>query len=162
MLSLPELLRARAAKSLRYILREADGVMPEYAFCGRAAIWPDQPYGICQDGSIAGIIGHVAAWKQMTLPMFTPAGAPIPRTAFRIADHADMDDWGSILAWLHHVGAEWQAALTNMADTDFGTIRSWEGSEIIVHDFVYEMLMHDAQHAAQIEYLRVLYSVQER
>ena len=74
--SLTAYLKHRAERSLVYLLREAEAVGEVDAFRGRRADWPDQPWGIGQDGSIAGIVYHVAAWKQLALPMFARNGKP--------------------------------------------------------------------------------------
>ena len=147
-------LRKRADQSLAYLLREAEAVDSGEAFRDRRDNWPDQRWGIGQDGSIAGILYHTAAWKQLTLPLFALDGQAGSRADFEPSTAPDRDDWPAIVDWLRRVGAEWNAQL---AAADLDAIREWEGARLTLADYAVEMIQHDVQHAAQIEYLRQLH-----
>ena len=158
--SLPAFLKSRAERSLRYLLREARAVGPSDALRGRRSDWPVQPWGIGQDGSIAGIVYHVAAWKHLSLSLLSPGGQALPRAAFDASAAPAADDWPALLDWLAAIGAEWNAALSALSEDEFRSPREWEGGKpLSVADFAYEMIQHDVQHAAQIEYLRQLYTI---
>jgi hypothetical protein len=157
--SLPAYLKRRAARSLAYLLREAEQVSTADAFRGRRDDWPPQPWGIGQDGSIAGIACHVAAWKHLTLPLLTGAGVAAPRASFDLRAHVDPDDWPAILSWLRATGGAWNAAVDSLPEAEFDAIREWEGAQVTVAKIATELIQHDVQHAAQIEYLRQLYSL---
>jgi hypothetical protein len=158
--TLPAFLVDRARRSLAYLLREAEAVTTEQALLGRRADWPDHPWGIGQDGSIAGIVYHVAAWKQLTLPILQPGGRSRGRADFDPSTAPRPDDWPALLAWLRSSGVEWAAALEALPDTEFHSTREWEdGAPITLAQFIAEMIDHDVQHAAQIEYLRQLYRI---
>ncbi|HLJ55081.1 MAG TPA: DinB family protein [Chthonomonadaceae bacterium] len=157
--SLPAYLKRRAARSLEYLLREAEAVSAEEARRGRRSDWPAQPWGIGQDGSIAGIVCHVAAWKQITLPLLDGTHPP---AAHDDLPHFNSDDWPAVLAWLRSIGETWLSALEALPDTEFDSPRDWEGGQITVARLATELVQHDVQHAAQIEYLRQLYSVEEK
>jgi len=156
--SLPIYLKRRADRSLNYLLRQAEAVSAEDALRGRRDDWPDQPWGIGQDGSIAGIVTHVAAWKQLTLPLFQPNGKAGGRADFDTATPPDPNDWPALLDWLRRIGREWNSALEALTDAEFDSLRDWEGTQISIAQFASEMIQHDVQHAAQIEYLRQLYA----
>ena len=72
--TLPAFLRARGARHLRHLLAEIEGLNAQEALHFRQDNWPDHRWGIGQNGSIAGIVYHVAAWKQLTLPFLLPGG----------------------------------------------------------------------------------------
>ncbi len=152
--SLPDYLRKRATRSFRYLREQIQDVTPEQALAFGAANWPGQPYGIGQNGSIAGIVYHVAAWKQLTLPLFLPDGKAGGIADFDAGAAPDSSDWPGIVAWMERIGADWQAQLQQLPDAEFEAERDWEGATISLTDYVSEMLQHDIQHAAQIEYLR--------
>ena len=157
--SLPAFLKRRADRSLNYILRQAEAVSIEEAFRGCSANWPDQPWGIGQDGSVAGIVYHVASWKQLTLPLFEPNGEALTRADFDPTAAPDPKDWQALLRWLRRIGVEWNTALNALAETEFDCLKDWEGgAQMSIAQYASEMIQHDVQHAAQIEYLRQLYT----
>jgi hypothetical protein len=157
--TLPAFLRKRAEQSLAYLCREAGAVGQEDAFRGCCQNWPDQKWGIGQNGTVAGIVYHVAAWKQLTLPMFPPNGKALTRADFNAAAAPGANDWPGIVNWLTRIGADWNAALAALSDAEFDAEREWEdGVRITLTQFVTEMIQHDVQHAAQIEYLRQMYA----
>ena len=151
--SLPAFLKRRAERSLAYLLRQALSVSVEEAHWGRRANWPEQPWGIGQDGSIAGIGYHVAAWKQLSLPVFQAGGRMLLRTDFKPADAPDRDDWPAILLWLGSIGAEWNQSLHALPDDEFDAVREWEGAQLTISQIAFELIQHDVQHSAQIDYL---------
>ena len=155
--TLPSFLKRRAGRSLAYMLRQVEAVSAEEAIIGRRDDWPDQPWGIGQDGSISGIVYHVAAWKQLTLPLFEPDGKAFGRADFDPAAAPSADDWPALIDWLRRIGEEWNLALETLTESDFDSLRDWEGAQMTVTQFVAEIIQHDVQHAAQIEYLRQSY-----
>ena len=154
--TLATFLKTRAEHSYRYLLSEIDGLPATEALAGMKPNWPDQPYGIGQNGSIAGIVYHVAAWKQMTLPLFQPGGRPLSRDEFDTEAAPALDDWQGIQAWLKQVGTAWSAELAALPEEAFDSLVTWYDMTLTMAKFVTEMLEHDIQHAAQIEYLRQL------
>jgi hypothetical protein len=152
--TLAAFLKNRAERSYRSLLSQIDGLSATEALAGRAPDWPDHPFGIGQNGSIAGIVYHVAAWKQMTLPIFQPDGRPLSRAEFDADTVPALDDWQGIQAWLKQVGMAWSAELALLQVAAFDRLVAWEGTNLTVANFVVEMVEHDIQHASQIEYLR--------
>ncbi len=156
--TLATFLKYRAERSYRYLMAQIDGLSAEEALAGSRADWPDHAWGIGQNGSIAGIVFHVAAWKQMTLPIFQPGGRPLTREEFDTDTAPALDDWQGIQAWLKQVGMAWSAELAALPPEAFERELPWEGTDrtIPLWKFIAEMYEHDIQHASQIEYLRQL------
>ena len=152
--TLATFLKRRAERSFIALLKHLEGLTEEEALFHRDARWPDQPWGIGQNGSIAGIAYHVAAWKQMTLPVFAPGGRPLTREEFDSGAAPAPDDWTGITVWLKQIGTTWNAALAALPESAFDETREWEGRPLPLASFVVEMYEHDIQHASQIEYLR--------
>lgn len=153
-LSLREFLVHRAEHGLNYLLREVEPLSEAEAFRYRDPNWVPHKYGIGQDGSIAGIVFHVVAWKALTLSLFTAGSGWEDLPDFESITTPNGDDWQAILSWLREVGAEWNGALAKVTDEELGDLRPWVGNPIPVWQFVIEMIDHDVQHASQVEYLR--------
>jgi hypothetical protein len=151
--TLPAFVKTRAERSFRNLLKQIEGLTAEEARRGSLPNWPGHRWGIGQNGSIAGIVFHVAAWKQLTLPLLSGGKA---RT--QEADDFDAapapDDWPGLVAWLQQVGEAWNAALSRLPEADFDTPTEWEGMTLTLARIITEMYEHDIQHAAQIEFLR--------
>ena len=156
--SLPAFLKRSAQRNLDYLVREAAAVDAADALRGRREDWPDQRWGIGQNGSIAGIVYHVCAWKQLSLPLFSSGGTCLRRADFNAAMAPDPEEWPALRQWLGEVGAQWNAALEALPAAEFDAPRDWEGASLTVAEFAAELIKHDTQHAAQIEYLRQLYT----
>jgi len=151
--SLPAFLKTRAERSFRNLLKQLEGLTEEEALRGRLPNWPGHRWGIGQNGSIAGIVFHVAAWKQLTLPLLS-GGKARTQEEFDFASVPAPDDWPGLVAWLQQIGAEWNAALTRLPEAAFDTPTEWEGMTLTLARIITEMVEHDIQHAAQIEFLR--------
>ena len=151
--SLPAFLVRRAERSFRYLREQIEGIGAEEAVRDRHPAWPGQRWGIGQDGSIAGIVYHVGAWKAMTLPLLTE-NPLLSRTDFEAQEAGIQRDWSELIVWLDQVGAAWNAAVAGLPEAAFEEERDWDGTMLPVYKLVAEMADHDVQHAAQLEYLR--------
>ena len=125
--TLPDYLKKRAVRSFHYLLREAESVSAEKALRFATPDWPPHKFGIGQNGSIAGIVFHVAAWKVLTLPLFEPDGAMIPLSSFDYKTAPKPNDWPGIVTWLREVGETWNTRLLALPDTAFDETRDWDG-----------------------------------
>ncbi len=152
--TLPDYLKKRVERSFRHLLLQVESVPEEDAFRFRYPDWAPHRWGIGQDGSIAGIVYHVAAWKAMTLPVFLPGGRVYGLPDFDRAAAPDPGDWTGIKKWLLEVGTAWNAAVEALSDSDFDIIHEWEGATMPLSLLITEIMEHDIQHASQIEYLR--------
>src|SRR5687767_10952260 len=104
MTTLATFLKHRAERNFRLLIKAIHNLTPEEALYDLHPGWPDHRWGIGQNGSIAGIVYHVAAWKQMSLPLFQPEGRILTREEFDTARAPAPEDWPGILAWLKQVG----------------------------------------------------------
>ena len=152
--SLVDFLKKQATRSFRDILREVEGLTPEQAFHGRSKDWPSQQWGVGQDGSIAGIAYHVAAWKRMSLKILDPNVNVVQSSPSDLAAAPSPDDWEGIAGWLKSVGEEWNAAIQNLPPEEFDVRKTWEGESMLVSEYITHLYEHNLQHAAQIEYLK--------
>ena len=157
-IALATFLKNRAERSYHNLVAQIEGLSAEAALAGSRSDWPDHRWGIGQNGSIAGIVYHVAAWKQLGLPVFQPERRPLLRADFDSDTAPALDDWQGIQTWLNQVGMAWNTELAALPSEAFDILVRWEGTEasIPLAKFIAEMYEHDIQHAAQIEYLRQL------
>lgn len=150
----PDFLRQRSRRSYLHFLRAIQSISPEEALRDAAPGWPDHPWGVGQDGSIAGIVYHVAAWKELTLDMLQPGGRFLARDAFDPARHPAANDWSALVSWYRQCAEAWQKALDELSDIEFDALREWEGVSLSVSKLCVEMMEHDIYHLGQIEYLK--------
>ena len=146
-------LKRRAAHALRDFKRSIEGLTEEEARRDGRPSWPGQKWGLGQDGSIAGIVYHVAAWKSLSLPLLKGEPAP-PMEQFDSARVAGHNDWTGIVAWFLEIADEWNAAVASLPEEAFDEQRELEGQTMTLAALVTEIYEHDLQHAAQIDYLR--------
>ncbi len=152
--SLPTFLKKRAETSFHNFVKQIEDLSADQALRYAALNWPGHRWGIGQDGSIAGIVYHVAAWKEMTLPLLSPGEQAISQQAFDRSAAPDPSDWPGLAAWYRRIGAEWNARLSALSDEQLDMPLRWEGMTLTVAKLIAEMVEHDIQHASQIEYLR--------
>ena len=157
--TLPSFLKSRSERNFRNLLQQLEGVTPEEAIRDRYKDWPEQRWGVGQDGSIAGIVHHVAAWKTMTLPLFQPGGVAQTREEFEASGVPTSHDWPDLRQWLETVGQAWNETLDALPEAAFDEESEWDGVTIPLRKIVVEIMEHDIQHASQIEYLRQLHRV---
>jgi hypothetical protein len=146
-------LRTEARQSFQRLMKQVERTTEQEANLFRTNDWPDHRHGIGQDGSIGGIVYHLAAWKQLTLPLFERDSPPVSRQNFDPNSHPSVSDWPHLVEWLRNVGHAWLDRLDKLNDLDFFEPREWEGVTITLAEYVTEMYSHDIQHASQIEYL---------
>ena len=152
--TLPVYLKLRAARSFRYLQEQIQEVTPAQALRYHDPHWPLHKWGVGQNGSIAGIVYHVAAWKEITIGLFAPDGVALDVACFDALSAPAPNDWPALLTWLNRIGTEWNALLAALPEPAFDETRQWAGATITLAAYVTEMLEHDIQHAAQIEYLK--------
>lgn len=149
-----DLLRAQAERCLRKLLEEIAEISEEEAFRDRHPHWPGQRWGFGQDGSIAGIVRHVAYWKQRSLSCLSfPASEADAQKSGACVDSGE-EDWSRLRESLRAVGKQWNAGLRAAPDSAFAQEHLWEGQPWRLGDIVLHLIEHDIQHAAQIAYLR--------
>lgn len=152
--TLPKFLKQRAARAHRKLAEEIAELSAEEALRDRHADWPGQTWGIGQDGSIAGIVYHLTAWKLLTRALFAPGGHASEMTDFDARSAPAPEDWDGIRSWFRKIGDEWNATLEALPEAAFDDEREWDGARLTLGQYVVEMLEHEIQHHAQIEYLK--------
>ncbi len=150
---LPSFLKRRSERAFSYLCSELESISPESALVHRRPDWPGQPWGVGQDGSIAGIARHVGAWKLSALPLLTPEGEAGSLAETDLKSIPDPASWPDVLTWLRATGAECSARIRGLSNEDMEATRRWEGEEMSVLKIVITLYEHDIQHAAQVEYL---------
>lgn len=159
-MTLAAFIKQRAERAYRNLMEIVESLTAEEALAYGDEAWPGHRWGVGQDGSMAGIVYHVAAWKQLTLPLFQKDGRALTREEFDADSAPARDDWQGIRAWLKQVGMAWNAELAALQDTAFEETRDWEGTALPLATFIAEMYEHDIQHTAQLEYLRSRHAVE--
>jgi hypothetical protein len=146
-------LKKRSTKHFRALELLLPAINAETALAYVHSNWPDHRWGVGQNGSICGIVYHLAAWKALTLPVFQTGGEPLPREAMNRVVAPAADDWQAVRAWYSSIGEEWDAAVQNVPEEVMDEVRLWEGHPTPLYSFISELMEHDLQHASQIDYL---------
>lgn len=152
--SLLAFLKSQSSKAYRNFLREIEAVTPQEALYHKHPHWPGQTWGIGQDGSIAGIVYHVAAWKKASLPLLRGEEAVSPMEHPEILPPPSIS-WPEICTWYREVGAAWCDQLEKLQESDLDrNCFFFDDNPIPLSKLISEIMLHDVQHASQIEYLR--------
>ncbi len=152
--ALADYLKATARSAFDYLKKESDSVLEIDARRYASSNWPLQRFGIGQDGSISGIVYHVASWKVLTLPMFSQNGTMMEMSVFDALPKPPVEEYGAVRRWLAEAGENWDRALAALPAASLTEVRYWGSAEIPLTGYIEEMTRHDIQHAAQIEYLK--------
>ena len=157
-------LKRSTREAFEYLRKQSEKVTPEEAGLYSSANWPSHKFGIGQDGSISGIVYHVAAWKFMTLPLLSEGGTMREISDLEAVEKPLREDYTALVEWLAEIGNAWNTALDRLSEEAFLQTRKWGTETVTVAQYVEEMRMHDIQHAAQIEYLkqRILFDREEK
>ncbi len=148
-MTLHQYLQDRTRAAYRELIRSLDGLAPEEAAAGAAPGWRRYRYGTGLDGSVRGIVRHVAAWKA--------SGAEGLETgAFPPADSALPEDlaWEPLLQRLAGDHARLAASLAALDEPDLTRVVQWEGEEMSLCTVFTVLLEHDQYHAGQVNLLR--------
>lgn len=142
-------LRDRARDAYRHLLSSLAGVSAEQAVQGARADWRRYRWGIGLDGSIQGIVNHVAAWKHLCARAIT-TGAPV--------DEADVEalpeSWPEALAWLDDANSRLCQATDSLSWAELCRRLTSEGE---IHWWLTILAEHDVYHTGQISLLRQLH-----
>lgn len=132
-------------------LKTLETVTKAQAERDRRADWPSHKNYVGQDGSISGIVHHMAAWKQ--------AFAEYLRG--NVVDYRTVGPqnptWEELRAWLAQTGQEWLTAATAVPEAEMETPLSLPGLEsewwYTPLNMMQELLDHETEHLGQIHYL---------
>ena len=149
--TLHEYLRCRLAASFRQLERALDGVDGPMALAGADPNWKRSRRGAGLDGSIAGIVRHVAAWKAITA-----AGLETGRFPGEAELTSAAPGWEGLLSWLRESHARLAAALEGVPDAGLERVVDFDGEEMSLALLFAHLLEHDQYHAGQVNLLRQL------
>jgi uncharacterized damage-inducible protein DinB len=141
-------LKERLRNGRRELTQALAGIEAADAVRGASPSWRRYRYGVGLDGSIAGIVRHVGAWKHAI-------AAGIPGGAFPDPEAVAMpEDWTSLLASLEvgHEAAE--QALARVSEPELEHALELEGDPMPIHELFSILIDHDHYHAGQINLLR--------
>lgn len=146
-----DLLRAQAEYGYGELLKALEGVSERHAWARLPEVGNDY---INTDGSIQGIVLHVASGKRMY------GSVSFRNSEFRwrgVAEEMDRfePDWNAALRYLEESHRYWLSTWADLSDEDLETVvphpvgqslPAWRILEIVIH--------HDSYHAGQIALLR--------
>ncbi|HEY3269166.1 MAG TPA: DinB family protein [Armatimonadota bacterium] len=145
-----DVLSDRCDSAYRALLESIDGVGDEEAAAFREENWPDHEGRVGEDGSIAGLVWHCAAWKAMWVTYFDTGVYP-EKTALHPAE----DTWPGRQAWLTEMHARLMEHVRRHDGEDTSDVY---GKPCRMADYDITNGEHDAYHAAQIWYIRQRYA----
>ena len=135
----------------RAIRQAVEGLNEAQAYEGARPDWRRYRWGVGLDGSIAGIVWHAAAWKQIF-------AAGLETGTFAAESEAAPADreWATLRDWLADGQAHLQTLFQGLSDATLAEVREWEGIHAPVARLLSFVIEHDVYHAGQIELLRQL------
>ena len=138
----------RLGHAHRALMRALDGVSEADAFRGASENWRRYRYGTGLDGSIAGIVWHVAAWRHVAADgveggVFPDAEAVLPHDS----------GWTGRLAWLESGHARMVRALEELPPERLDEMVQWDEFRMPLHEVFSHMIEHDHYHAGHINLL---------
>jgi uncharacterized damage-inducible protein DinB len=141
-------LTARTHSAWRQLRESLEGLGEPQATAGVHPDWPGSRFGVGLNGSIAGIVRHLTAWKQ--------AAAGAAEGYFPHADPARLEalEWTQLLMELNTAHAAVEQALEACPDTALETQVMWEGHSMPLWKVFSHLLEHDHYHAGQINLIR--------
>jgi uncharacterized damage-inducible protein DinB len=149
MRSLHKHLADRLAASFRQLRRSLDGLPPEDAARGARPDWRRARFGTGLDGSIQGIVRHVAAWK-------LAAAEGLEGGAFPGAEDVlpPGTTWAELLEWLESGQERLALILERLPPGGLEETVTWEGQAMSLADLFAHLMEHDQYHAGQVNLLR--------
>ncbi len=160
-MTLEHYLQKHSEAAYRYLTRSLEGLSEREAEVGATAEWRRYRYGTGLDGSIAGIVLHVAAWKHAFATGLETGYAPDAAAVVH-----DIQDWSHLLSWLDEGQARVRGAIAaalegpreagsdpNLSPFEAQTIE-FESREMPFITALTILADHDHYHAGQITLLR--------
>lgn len=149
--TLREHLRWQLRSGYRSMEAAIEGLTEARALEEARADWRRYRWGSGLDGSIAGIVWHVALWKQNFAQGLETGEFPAEASLKPPAT-----DWPSLTAWLTEGQARLAGAVERLSEADLAEPRQWEGMTRPLARLLSYIIEHDFYHAGQIELLRQL------
>lgn len=132
----------------RQLRRSLEGLTPEQAAEGTVPGWKQFQFGVGLDGSIQGMVRHVAVWKHAAAVGLATGEFPEATTLRWPAE------WPDLLVWLEEGQQALEELLAGMKASELLEPVSWEGEELTRSGVLTLVLEHDHYHAGQVNLLR--------
>jgi uncharacterized damage-inducible protein DinB len=152
-MDLKNYLRLGVTRAYRQLSRSLAGLEPEDARRGADPNWKQYRHGTGLDGSIEGIVRHVAAWKHVAAAGLESGTFPDPES---LAPPA-YETWTALLERLRDGHHRLTRALDALPPADLDREVTLEGETMPLWAVLTHMLEHDQYHAGQINLLRQQY-----
>jgi uncharacterized damage-inducible protein DinB len=144
-------LKHRLDHAYRELERSLAGVDDVEARWGADPHWRRFRHGAGLDGSIQGIVRHVAAWKHVVSDGLDSGTDAFP-DAEAVLPHEE--GWAGLRAWLGSGQMRLLRDLGEIAPDGLERTVTLEGESLPLHALFALMLEHDHYHAGQINLLR--------
>lgn len=144
-------LERQLGRGHRELAQSLEGVTAEEAGLGKRPSWRRYRFGTGLDGSIAGIVWHVAAWKHVIADGLEGGGFP---DAEAVLPHGS--GWSGLQEWLAAGHARLSRIFAENVPTEGWLERQvlLEGEILTIADLFTIVIEHDHYHAGQINLLR--------
>jgi uncharacterized damage-inducible protein DinB len=129
------------------------GVGDEESGAFRMDSWPRHEDWSGEDGSISGIVFHVAAWKHAYAEGLETGEWGDEKTV-----QPEDDSWAGRLAWLNEENDRLLSALRHLEEDEATSVLINDRPHTLPDIFLNSMAHHDVYHAAQVNYLRQRYA----
>lgn len=142
-------LLARTGSAYRRLRESLHGLSADQATAGAQTNWRRYRFGVGLDGSISGIVHHVATWK-------LAAAAGLRCGSFPNAEHVLPRDisWDDLLAALNAGQQRLVYELELLSEEGLDVLVTWEGQAMSIHALFAHLIEHDQYHTGQINLLR--------
>jgi uncharacterized damage-inducible protein DinB len=138
-------------RAYRGLVRAIDGLSESQAGEGARSDWRRYRWGSGLDGSIAGIVRHVALWKQNLARGLETGTFPAEESLTPPAA-----GWEALQEWLTDGQERLERAMERCSRAELAEAREWEGMTAPVSRLLSYLIEHDFYHTGQIELLRQL------
>ncbi len=142
-------LQRALARGYREFAHSLDQLSAEEARAGSRPDWRRFRFGTGLDGSIAGILIHVTAWKHVVADGLATGTFPDPE-AVLLPD----PDWPALLEWLARGHARLLRELEQQSEADLERVYNLEGETLSAVSLFTIAIEHDHYHAGQVNLIR--------
>jgi uncharacterized damage-inducible protein DinB len=149
--SLREHLGWQMRSAYRGLARAIEGLEEAQAREGARADWRRYQWGSGLDGSIAGMVWHVALWKHSFAQGLETGAFPAEETI-----QPPDTDWPALQEWLADGQARLERAFGSLSETELLLEREWAGVRAPLARLLSYVIEHDLYHSGQVELLRQL------
>jgi uncharacterized damage-inducible protein DinB len=140
----------RAGSAYRRFEESLEGLSEEEAVLDTDPSWRRYEHGDGLDGSIRGIVRHVALWKQIAADGLASGVFPEP------SSRAWPEEWTALVAWLEEGQRRLIATAAEISPEALEEEVVWLGHRMSRATLIGNMTEHDQYHAGQVNLIRQL------